>query len=145
MTTTTHLKFIEWRNTDGLHEDAVQSISELNFLKDEILFLRDLVSEHSLELIYGKSFEEAAKIGADLHTFSNRLQSLLKELKAHSNNLKVLLDDVEEPNELKNYKDRHYKLMLEIMHLQVDIKKTKRNIFSMLGKIIKKSKQKKLL
>lgn len=144
MTTTTHLKFIEWRNTDGLHEDAVQSISELKFLKDELLFLRNLVSEHSLELIFGKSYEEAVKIGADLHTYSNRLQALLKELKVHSNNLKVLLDDVEEPNELKNYKDRHYKLMLEIINLQGDIKTTKRSIFSMLGTVLKKSKQKKL-
>lgn len=144
MTTTTHLKFIEWRNTEGLHEDARQSISELNFLKDELLFLRSLVSEHALELIYGMSYEDTTKIGADLHTYSNRLQSLLKELKVHSNNLKVLLDDVEEPNELKNYKDRHYKLMLEIINLQGDIKTTKRTIFSMLGTILKKSKQKKL-
>lgn len=144
MTTTTHLKFIEWRNTDGLREDARQSISELNFLKDELQFLRDLISSHALELIYGKTYQEAAKIGADLHICSNRLQSLLKELKVHSNNLKVLLDDVEEPNELKNYKDRHYRLMLEVINLQGDIKTTKRTIFSMLGTILKKSKQKKI-
>lgn len=144
MTTTTHLKFIEWRNTDGLREDARQSISELNFLKDELQFLRDMISAHTLELIDGKTYEEAAKIGADLHTYSNRLQALLKELKVHSNNLKVLLDDVEEPNELKNYKDRHYRLMLEVINLQGDIKTTKRTIFSMLGTILKKSKQKKI-
>lgn len=145
MKATTHFKFIEWRNTEGLHEDAVQSISELNFLKDELHFLRDLVSEHAMELIYGESYEEATKIGADLHTYSNRLRLILKELKVHSKNLKVLLDDVDEPDELKKYKERHYKLMLEVMDLQADVKKTKHNIFSTLGQVMKKRKQRKLL
>ena len=45
----THFKYIEWRDTNGLHEDTLQSLSDLRFLKDELQFLKDLVAEHTLE------------------------------------------------------------------------------------------------
>lgn len=145
MKTKTHFKYIEWRDTRGLHEDVVHSISELKFLRDELHFLRDLITEHTLELIYGRPYEEAAQIGAQLHTYENRLQSLLKKLNLHSSNLQVLMDDIDVPNELKDYKDTHYKLMISMMDFHTDLKKTKRIIFKMLAEIMKKSKQKKLL
>lgn len=140
----THIKYIEWRDTKGLHEDVLQAISELQFLKDELRFLRDLVVDHTLELIYGRPFEEAAKLGADLLTYDKRLKRLLKDLKDHSNNLQVLMDDIEEPNELKIYKENHYILMIAVMDFYADVKKSKRIIFKMLAEIMKKSKQKKL-
>ncbi len=144
MNTTTHFKYIEWRNTKGLHEDSINAISDLMFLKDELHFLKDLVAEHTLELMYGKSHEEAVKIGIALHTLDDRLKNLLKDLVVHSNNLKVLTDDIDVPNELQDYKNVHYKLMVEAMDFHTDLKKTKRIIFEMMADIMKKSKQKKL-
>lgn len=141
----THFKYIEWRDTPGLHEDVVQSISELKFLRDELHFLRDLVSEHTFELIYGKPYEEAAQIGAQLLIYENRVQYLLKKLNMHSNNLQTLMDTIEVPHELKDYKDAHYKLMISIMDFHSDVKKTKRVLFEMLALIKKGNKQKKLL
>ncbi len=140
----THLKYIEWRDTSGLHEDVMQSMSELQFLKDELHFLKDLVVDHALELIYGKPYDEAAKMGAQLYNYDNRLNVLLKDLKDHSNNLQILMDDIDVPNELKEYKDTHYKLMIEAMSYQTAVKKLKRTIFEMLGEVMKKNKQKKL-
>jgi len=140
----TQLEYIEWRDTKGLHEDVLQGISELLFLKDELHFLRDLVADHTLELIYGRPYEEAAQLGAQLHTYTNRLTGLLKDLKHHSNNLRVLTDDIDVPNELKDYKEVHFKLMIDIFDFHADVKKSKRIMFKMLTDIMKKSKQKKL-
>jgi hypothetical protein len=144
MNNTTHFKYIKWRDTEGLHQDTLQSISELKFLRDELHFLNDLVAEHTLEIIYGKSHEEAARIGTQLHTHQNRLRQLLKDMKEHSNNLKFLTDDVDVPNELKDYKDTHYNLMISMMGFHSGVKRTKRTIFKMLAEIMKKSKQKRV-
>ncbi|MGB3344186.1 MAG: hypothetical protein WBA61_09755 [Aequorivita sp.] len=145
MTTATHLKFIEWRNTAGLHEDAVQSISELNFLKDELKFLRNLMTEYTLNIIVEKAMADAAKINTDLGSYTYRVQQLLKDLKVHAAQLKVLLDEIDEPNELQVYKGKHYKLMLDTLDLHLDVKKTKRKIFSLIVQLIKKEKQIKIL
>jgi len=144
MKTTTHFKYIEWRDPRGLHEDTVRSLSDLKFLKDELQFLMNLVAEHTLELIYGESSEESKVIFSQLADHKKRLEKLLKALEAHSNKLQVLLDDTDVPGELKLYKDEHYKLIIEEMDFHSDVKKTKRTIFQMLSEIMKKSKQKKL-
>ncbi|QQX76183.1 MULTISPECIES: hypothetical protein [Aequorivita] len=144
MTPKTHLKFIEWRNTAGLHEDTLQSISELNFLKDELKFLKKIVTEYALNIIVEKTIVDGAKINTDLGRYTYRAQQLLKDLKVHANQLKVLLDDIDVPDELQVYKAKHYKLMLDTLDLHVDVKKTKRKIFSLLGAIIKNNKRRKI-
>ncbi len=144
MKTTTHFTYIEWRDPKGLHEDTMRSLSDLKFLKDELQFLTDLVAEHTLELISGKSSEESKAIFNQLTGHTKRLKKLLKELEAHSNKLQILLDNKEVPGEVKMYKDEHYKIILEEMDFHSDVKKTKRAIFEMLSEIMKKSKQKKL-
>ena len=144
MNHTTNIEYIKWRNTQGLHEDAVNTISNLKFYKDELHFLKDLVAEHTLELIYGKSHEEALKIGTELHALNNRLKNLLKVLVEHSNHLQVLTDDIDVPNELIDYENVHYKLMVDASDFYRDVKKSKHKIFKMMADIMKKSKQKKL-
>ena len=141
----THLKYIEWRDTKGLHEDTLNSLSALEFLKDELQFLQDLVAEHTIELIYGKPFEESRHIAEQISHHEQRLEGLIKRLKDHKNQLQVLLDDVDVPNEVRDYKQSHYTLMIEIMNFNTDVKKTKRSIFNMLSEIMKRNKTKKLL
>ncbi|HIB49537.1 MAG TPA: hypothetical protein EYO35_14660 [Flavobacteriaceae bacterium] len=144
MKTNTHYKYIEWRNPSGLHDDIGMSISELKFLQDELHFLRDLVAEDTLELIYNITHEKAAQIAIALRGYDKRVKRLLKEMQAHANNLQVLIDDIDVPNEVKEYKNTHYELMISTMDLHADVKKTKRTIFKMLAEIMKKSKQKNL-
>lgn len=144
MKTATHFKYIEFRDTSGLHQDTSQSISDLMFLKDELTFLKSLVAEHTLELIYGKSSVESTAIFNQLITHTKRLEKLTKELDAHKNNLQILLDHDDVPGELRDFKDEHYKLVIEEMDFHADVKKTKRLIFDMLSEIMKKNKQKKI-
>ncbi len=140
----THIKYIQWLDTSGLHEDVVIAIAELLFLKDELRFLSEIVANRTLELIYGKPYEQVSTIGATLHTYNNRVVLLLKRLKNHANNLQFLMDEVAIPNELRDYKDTHYKLMMDMMDFHADVKKSKRIIFKMLADLLKHSKQKKL-
>lgn len=141
----THFKYIEWRDTRGLHQDTLDSLSDLKFLKDELQFLKDLVAEHTLQLIYGKDPIESKAIFNQLEGHSKQLAKLIKNLEVHKNSLQVLMDDDDVPGELLEYKDKHYKLLTEEMDFHLDVKKTKRTIFEMLSDLMKKSKQKKLL
>ena len=125
-----------------MHQDTVNSILDLQFLRDELQFLKDLVAAHTLELIYGKSTEESNAIFNQLTGHKKRLDKLLKELKTHRNNLQLLMDKDDVPGELQTYKNEHYELMIEEMKFHSDVKKTKRIIFKMLAEIMNKSKQK---
>lgn len=137
MKTTTHFKYIAFRDTQGLHEDTQQTLSDLRFLKDELHFLKNLVAAHTLKLIYGKTSKESKAIINQLIEHSKRLEKLMKALETHSNNLQILLDDNDVSGELKLYKDTHYKLILDEMDFHADVKKSKRIIFKMLADLMK--------
>ncbi|WP_432410119.1 hypothetical protein [Rasiella sp. SM2506] len=142
----THLEYIEWRDPKGLHEDTRQSISDLTFLKDELQFLKNLVAEHTLKLIYEIRYIDSKAIFKQLTDHTKQIEKLLKELKEHSNNLEIVLDDDEENvlGEIREYKNEHYRLIISEMNFHSDVKKTKRAIFQILSEINKKGKQKKL-
>ncbi|MDX1461735.1 MAG: hypothetical protein R3359_01660 [Marinirhabdus sp.] len=142
METKTHYKFIQWRDTGGLHEDTTITISDLKFLQDELHFLTDLASEETLEMIYGISHEASAFVAEKLQACQNRVEHLLEAFQLHSNRLQTLLDDTEIPNELEEYKDAHYNLMISAMKLHGDVKKVKQRVFNMLAEVMQKSKEK---
>ena len=135
----------DWRDTKGLHRDVLACVSELEFIRDELRFLKDLVVENILGAFYGKPFELSEQIGTDLNALDNRTDRLLTEFKGHASNLQVLTDDNDVPNELFDYKKKHYQLMDSTNRLQNDIKQTKQTIFNMMIQIMRKRKQEKSL
>jgi len=139
----THFNYIEWRDIEGLHEDTMNSLSDLTFLRDELFFLKTLVAEHTLQLIYGKDPVESNVIFNQLTDQSKQLEKLIKNLNTHKNKLQLLLDNDDVPGELREYKDEHYQLMVEELDFHATVKKTKRNIFKMLTALMKTSKEKK--
>lgn len=140
----THYKYIKWRDTNGLHEDTVSSLSDLMFLKDELAFLEGLVAEHTLQLIFGKDAVESKLIFNQLNEHSKHLKNLIKKIEKHKNKLQILMDDDDVAGELHDYKNEHYKLIIEEMDFHANVKKTKRIIFKMLAAIMKKSKKKRV-
>ena len=140
-----NIKYIEWRSTEDLHEDIHNSISELRFIKDEQMFLEDLIKGHTLQLISGTNYEESKEVILMLSKHSKKLQPLLTRLKKHSNNLQVLLDEEDVPNEMEDYKEVHYKLMFDVINYYSKFKKIKQKIFLLIKKLMKQDRQKLLL
>ncbi len=140
-----NIKYIEWRSTEDLHEDILNSISELRFIKDEQQFLEDLIKNHTLDLISGNAFEKSKEAVSKLSQHKKKLKPLLKKAMAHSNNLQILLDEEEVPGELEGYKEDHYKLMFEVVAYYSKFKKIKRKIFNLIKQIMKEGKQRRLL
>jgi hypothetical protein len=140
-----YLKFIEWRNAEDLHEDILLCISNLQFIKDEQHFLENTIKNYTLALIDGSVYEKTKEIIRDLSSCKKDLAPLLKKLMAHSNKLETLLDDVNIPNEMDDYKAEHYPLMIETIAYNSKFKKVKSDIFNLIKQISKKGKQKRLL
>lgn len=140
-----NIKYIKWLSINELHRDILNCISELRFIKDEQQFLEDLIKNYTLDLLDGTIYEKSKAVITDLAHLRNELLPLLKKSMQHSNNLEVLLDEVIIPNEMENYKEVHYKLVLEVFTFKSEFKKSKRKIFSLIKQVMKEGKQKRLL
>lgn len=139
------IKYIEWRSPEGLHEDTVNCISELRFIKDEIQFLSDLIKSHTLEILNTNAFEKSKELATDLSEFNKKIKRLLKKLANHTNLLETLVDDIDIPDEVDDYKANHYQLMFEAVGLISKFKKLKRGVFQLIKSILKEKKKRKLL
>ncbi|AVI49695.1 hypothetical protein C5O00_00345 [Pukyongia salina] len=139
------IKYIEWRSPDGLHEDTVNCISELQFIKDEIQFLSDLIKSHTLELLGKNAFSESKELAVELSEYKKTIKVLLTKLKTHSNVLETLIDDIDIPDEEDDYKTAHYQLMFETVGFISSFKKLKRRVFQLIKIVLKEKKQRKLL
>lgn len=139
------MKYKEWRNPSSLHNETLRCISDLEFVRDEIQFLSDLIKEFTLELISSKHLEESKSIVSDLSTYEKTLESLLKDTENHKNNLQTLLDDIDIPDEEDEYQVEHNKIMSDAIAFNLKVRKLKAKIFDLIKEIMKVGKQKRLL
>ena len=140
-----HIKYIEWRSIENLHEGILNCISELRFTKDEQQFLEDLIINHTMGLIAGNSYELSKNVITRLTKSRIKLGPLLKRLMAHSNDLESLLDENHIIGEMENFKELHSQLMYEVFAYTSQFKRVKKQIFKLIKQIMKESKQKRLL
>ncbi len=145
MKTNVGLKYIKWQDSQGLHEDTVHSISDIQFIKDELQFLRDLLTNYTLVLIHEKTLERAKKIAGELDAYELSAQQLHQDLKQHEHNLQKLLKKVEIAKQLTHYKNIHYQLMMRLINFYTDFRKTKERIFKVFTELLKQEKSRRLL
>jgi hypothetical protein len=143
--TKSHIKYIEWRSIEELHEDILNCISELRFTKDEQQFLEDLILNHTMGLLAGKSYELSRNVITRLTKSRNKLGPLLKKLKSHNNHLQSLLDEINNTQEMEDFKKLHHQLMNEFIEYNAQFKQVKKQIFKLIKQILKERKQLKLL
>ena len=141
----THLKFIKFHSPEELHDDTLASLSQLLFLRDELDFLNELIKEYTLDLISEKLFKNSKSIATELIHLKKELKPLIFKVENHKNNLQALMDDIDVPNELEDYKELHYKLMFEIVAFNATFKTLKKRIYVLIKDIMKINKSNRLL
>lgn len=140
-----HIKYIEWRSIEELHEEILNCISELRFTKDEQQFLEDLILNHTMGLLAGKSYDVSRNVITKLTKSRNRLEPLLKKMMSHNNELQSLLDEINNIEEMEDFKKLHNQLMSEFIVYNSQFKKVKKQIFKLIKQILKEKRQIKLL
>jgi len=135
---------MEWYSAEELHKASQDWLVELEFIKDEQLFLEDLLTSNTVKLIDTIGFIDDMKIIDALKLSQKRNESIIKAIKKHDKNLKILLDGIDHPEEEKLYKKEHRNLMDLINEHLKDYKILKTQLFATLKKMFKKDKQKRL-
>jgi len=129
------------KSIDELHHDSKNWLSEIEFIKDEMKFLTNLLSSHYIDLIdtglktnikeFVKQISEEKKTGKELYSLIHNHERILSKLI----NTKSVTTN-------KNYLDTHKKFEHEMIVFLRRYKKLKKGIFKMLEMTMKKKHQK---
>lgn len=136
---------IEFLSAEEMHEASVGWLRELEFIKDEHLFFEDMITSFSLQLIQNKGFEQNVEIIDIINASQKRNNSLIKIIKKHDKNLRLLVDGIDQIKEETIYKQEHRNLIEVINEHLKEYKSLKTQLFAIIKGVIKKEKQKKLM
>jgi len=146
---TTHtdrsIKFIEWLSAEDMHSNSKEWLSELEFIKDEHLFFEDLIKSFTLQLIELQDFSENKKIIDAISSSNKENETLIKVVKKHEKNLKIMVDGIDQPKKEETYKNEHIDLTLIVHKFLKNYKLLKVELFDLIKNIKKTEKQKRLL
>ena len=87
---------IEFLSADEMHKASLGWLRELEFIKDEHLFFEDMITSFSLQLIQNKGFEQNVEIIDVINASQKRNNSLIKIIKKHDKNLRLLVDGIDQ-------------------------------------------------
>lgn len=140
-----NIKYIEWRSPEELHEDTIEWLSDLDFVKVEQSFLEELIKENTINLISGDTFTKSKEIVNKLSKNIKKVEELHDKVQAHSNGLEILVDEVKEEKKEERFKQEHHLLNAKISLFMIDFRDIKNEIFELIKNIMKQNKQKRLL
>ena len=140
-----NFRYVEWKSSDEMHFSCLQWISELNFIKDEQIFFQDMLKEYTLPILESHLLEDAKTLIFKLTDSEKQVENLLKETTKHRNGLQILVDGIDQPDQEKEYREEHRRLLKEVNNFTIEYHALKKDIFTTVTRALKQQKQKKLL
>ena len=141
----TTVNYIKWLSPEEIHKASLAWLSELNFAKDEHHFFEDLIKTYMIELLEFKDFSSDKEMVDVINRSEKQNKILIEAVIVHEKNLKVLVDEIDQPIEEKSYKEIHKKLAIEIDQFLEEYKMLKTQLFTVLKGIKKEIKYRTLL
>jgi len=139
------LKYIEWLDTDEMHEASKEWLSELNFIKDEHLFFEDLVTQFTSQLLAFGNFSNNKEIVDAINRSQKRNNTLIEAIKIHENELQVMVDGIDQLEEEKAYTKEHSDLIIATTDFLKEYRTLKTQLFDIIKNIKKEDKNRHLL
>lgn len=136
--------YIQWLSADEMHEDTKLWSSELKFMRDEQLFLNNLIQSFTLRLIDSSIFKTSRTIIGQLQHTEKDIVSLFKKVQAHDNQLEILVDDIDQLKMEKAYLETHEELKIAMNDYTQKYRAIKERLFGLLSSILKNDKRKRL-
>lgn len=127
-----------------LHTKAQQWISEIEFIKIEQNFLKELLSEHIIGLCETHNYDKAKMFLNGIEHEAKLGNKLIESIKEHKINLALLLENIQLKNETK-FRDNHKLLKVEVKNYIENFKYIKEQVFELVLLIMKNEKERKLL
>jgi len=138
-------RYIEWIDSEEMHRTTLLWLSELRFMKDEQLFLNNLIKHYTVQLVDSKIFGKSKAIVTVLTALEKQVIVLMKKVQAHENKLEIMIDDVDQIELEKAYRDTHSELSRNMDNYKEDYREIKTKLFDLVSSVLKKEKQKRLL
>lgn len=138
-------QYIEWYSPEEMHDENAKWFSELNFARDEQLFLNDLVKAQTAQLTDIAVFEESKILVTEILHREKEIVSLMKRVQAHQNQLEIMLDEPDQIVLEGTYTETHRELLLEVNRYLSEYREVKQKLFDLISRIMKKDKQNRLL
>lgn len=139
-TTQTTVKYIEWISPEDMHNDSKDWLSQLNFIKDEYLFFEHLITSLSNELSTLNDFLADKELIDILNKSHKKVLQLIAAVVKHEKALQIMLDEINQPKDEKNYKETHRKLAVEVHEFLGEHYNLKTQFFDILTKMKKEEK-----
>ncbi len=118
--------------------------SELNFIKIEQNFLKELLTEHVVEFCKANNFKNAKLFLKGLEHESKFGDELIRNIDDHNINLALLVENIYLKRE-DNFRKNHESLKVEVINYRENFKYLKEQVFDLVLHIMKKEKQDKLI
>jgi hypothetical protein len=138
-------RMMEWLDPNEMHEASQKWMSELKFIRDEQLFLNDLVKSYTLQLSDSAVFNESKAIIGAITTAEKEVIVLMKKVQAHGNQLEIMLDKTDQLKMEQVYTETHWVLNAEIAKYSIEYRELKSRLFRLVSKVMKKDKNNRLL
>ncbi len=127
-----------------LHAKSQQWISEIDFIKIEQNFLKELLTEHIIGLCKTHHYDQAKMLLNGIEHEAKLGNKLIGSIKEHKINLALLLENIQLKNETK-FRDNHKLLKVEVKNYIENFKYIKEQVFELVLLIMKNEKERKLL
>jgi hypothetical protein len=129
---------------EHLHRKTKHWISEIEFIKIEQEFLKELLGEHVMELCTLNNFKKAKLLLKGIYHEKIIGEKLIKSIKEHQINLALLIESIYLKRE-DSFRSDHEHLKIELINYIENFKYIKEQVFELILLIMKKEKKQKLL
>jgi len=138
-------RYIEWIDPEEMHRATLLWLSEVKFMRDEQMFLNNLIKHYTVQLVDSKVFGKSKEIVSKLTDLEKEAISLMKKIQAHENKLEIMIDDIDQLELEKTYRDTHRGLTSTMDRYKEEYMQIKTRLFDLISNVLKKEKQKRLL
>lgn len=142
VTKKTNIDHIEWFDAEEMHEHSKKWFSELSFIKDEQQFLKNLIQTFAIKPLNKIQFGRIDGFKKAIEENEYRLELLFKKVQKHMNQLRIMVDDVNQLDMEKAYRKTHRKLNSLVNVYLLDYRTVKQRGFIKLTSILKAEKEK---
>ena len=131
------------RSVSGLLEKTHYWVAEIEFIKIEQDFLKDLISEHILQICSASNFSKVKLYLNGIIHEKDMGEELVDEIKAHQINLSLLLENMYLKRE-DDFRKNHELLKSDVKNYIQNFKYLKEQLFEIILEIMKTEKYSKI-
>ena len=124
-------RYIEWLNSEEMHEDSMRWFSELKFIRNEQFFLNNLLQSFTLQLLVSNIYEDSKKIIERLQHAEKETVSLFNKLQVHENQIEIIVDYADLNKMEKEYLETHKELHIALSDYTLQYREIKEQLFKL--------------